>query len=187
MATFRARVEDLAHWPYIAVFLVLFLLLNAGLFAQMSERIMEASGGVDAIDLLTSYTPDEVFPMVEAYGDLRTEIAIFQLTADVVYPIVYSMFFSLLITLIFKHAFPATSRLQALNLVPFAMAIIDLLENIGIVIMLLSYPVQPVAIALASSVFTTTKWLLFVISLLSVVIGTLVFLYRRVANKPLPA
>ena len=187
MAQFRTRLQQLAQWRYIIVFVVLFVLLNATVFRVMSERIAEASGGVEAIDLLISYTPDEVFPMVEAYGDLRSEYAAFQLTADVVYPIVYAMLFGLLITLIFKHALPSNSRLQALHLAPFAMAILDLLENTGIVIMLLSYPAQPVAVAALASIFTTAKWLLFVITILCVIAGTLVILYRRIANKPLPA
>jgi hypothetical protein len=123
--------------------------------AEMEAR----SGGTGPIDLQIFYTPEKVYSMVESYGDAgRADYRIFALTGDVIYPIVYTLFFSLFITWLFQRGFASNSGLQRLNVVPFGAFVFDLLENLGIAAMLSVYPSTPAALAWASAVFTLIKW-----------------------------
>ncbi len=58
--------------------------------------------------------------MVESYGEAgRANYRLFELTGDIIYPIVYTLFFSLAITWLFQRGFSSNSAMQNLNVVPF--------------------------------------------------------------------
>jgi hypothetical protein len=142
--------------------IVLFVLdgLFIGFILPMTEARMKAeSGDVGPIDLQFFYTPDKVYGMVEAYGEFgRALYRNVELTIDIIYPIVYTLFFSLLITWLFQRGFAAESKMQRLNVVPFGAWLFDLLENLGIVGMLSVYPSSPALLAWATAIFTLIKW-----------------------------
>ena len=57
-----------------------------------------ASGGVGPIDLQFFYTPDKVYSMVSAYGESgRASYRLFELTGDIIYPIIYTLFLACLL------------------------------------------------------------------------------------------
>ncbi|MEW5986985.1 MAG: hypothetical protein AB1791_10165 [Chloroflexota bacterium] len=173
------KLFQLARGRVILVFLVLEVLFNV-IFQVIGTRIRAASGGVGAIDLLFTYTPEQVFGMVAAYGEAgRRLYAWVEVTADLVYPIVYSLFFSLLITYLFRRASISEKLTRWAGFVPLTGALFDYAENIGIVTMLLSFPAQPAAVALLSSIFTTIKWLLAGASLVLVLAGLVLLLISR--------
>jgi hypothetical protein len=110
--------------------------------------------------------------MIEAYGEyIRAFYRNFELTVDIIYPIVYTLFFSLLITWLFKRGFAENSSIQKLNIVPFGGWLFDLLENIGVVSMLSIYPAKPALLAWMTTLFTMVKWLFAGASMILVVIG----------------
>lgn len=148
------------------------LFFNAVIFPAQHAKIESASGGTGSIDVLFFYTPDKVYSMVASYGaEGRASYRAFELTGDIIYPIVYTLFFCLLITWLYQRGFPSGSRMQKLNVVPFGGWLFDLLENLGIVAMLSVYPSTPAALARISSIFTLMKWLFAGASIIVVVIG----------------
>jgi hypothetical protein len=125
-----------------------------------SAKISAGSGGLGPIDLQLFYTPDKVYGMLEAYGEeLRESYHLFEMTGDIIYPIVYTLFFSLFITWSFQRGFPSNSGMQKFNIVPFGSWLFDLLENICIVTMISIYHSTPAALAWLSAGFTLIKWL----------------------------
>jgi len=110
--------------------------------------------------------------MVAAYGETgRASYRLFELTGDILYPIIYTLFFSLFITWLFQRGFAAESKMHRLNMVPFGAWLFDLLKNLGIVGMLSVYPSTPALLAWVSSNFTMIKWLFAGTSIILVVIG----------------
>jgi hypothetical protein len=98
--------------------------------------------------------------MVKAYGEAgRADYRLFELTGDIIYPIVYTLFFSLAITWLFQRGFPSNSPMQKYNVVPFGGWLFDLLENLGIVTMLSVFPSTPALLAWVTAIFTLIKWL----------------------------
>ena len=82
-----------------------------------------------------------------------------ELTADIIYPIIYTLFFGLLISWLFQRAFRSDSPMQKYNMTPVGAWFFDLLENAGIVSMLATYPSQPAALAWLTMIVGSLKWL----------------------------
>jgi hypothetical protein len=149
--------------------------------ALMMGYIMPLAGGLMALaanasvmplDLMFFYRPDQAFAMIEKYGatgrDLYMKI---ELTADIIYPIIYTLFYGLLLSWLFQRGFKADSPMQKYNVMPVGAWFFDLLENIGIVSMLSMYPAQPAALAWLTMIFGSLKWLSFLVTIGLVLFG----------------
>ena len=104
---------------------VLFLLIAdavmMGYIMPVASAILElaANNSVLPLDLLFFYTPAEAFAMLEKYGPTGRALYMkIELTADLLYPIIYTLFFGLLISWLFQRAFPADSTMQKWNVAP---------------------------------------------------------------------
>ena len=156
----------------VLLFFAAEMLFNIVILPDRRAKIEAASGGTGPIDLQFFYTPDKVYSMVAAYGDAgRADYRAFELTGDILYPIVYTLFFALLITWLFQRGFPPDSRMQKLNVLPFGMWFFDLLENVGIVSMLLMYPSRPAILAWLTMLFGSLKWGSFLVTIALVLVG----------------
>jgi hypothetical protein len=157
--------------------LIFFLFLIDGFFMlyfmpTIGATINGLSASTGPIDLMFFYTPQTVYKMIADYGEtVRENYRAVELTIDIVHPIVYTLFLSLLITWLFQKGYDANSRKQSLNVVPFGAWLFDLLENLGIVIMLSVHPAAPVLVAWVTTIFTMTKWLFVGASIVLVIVG----------------
>ncbi len=143
------------------------------------------------IDLMFFYTPQTVYAEIAGYGEyLRRFSLTVNLTIDLVYPFVYTLFFSLLITWLFKKGFTQNSEMQMLNVVPLIAMLFDLLQNLGVVIMLSIYPATPVNLAWGTTIFSMAKWVFVGMSIFLVLIGIVAAVANQIGkkkSKPLPA
>lgn len=155
-----ATLRKYANGWLVLIFLAGEMFFNAVVLPSQQVKIETGSGGVGPIDLQFFYTPDKVYSMVESYGDAgRANYRLFELTGDILYPIVYTLFFSLAITWLFQRGFASNSAMQKYNVVPFGGWLFDLLENLGIVTMLSIFPSTPALLAWVTAIFTLIKWL----------------------------
>lgn len=182
MQTLSNLLRKYAFGWLVLLFLAGELYFNAVVLPAEAEVL----GETGPIDLQFFYTPDKVYDMVEAYGpEVRAQYARFALTGDIAYPIVYTLFFSLAISWLFKRGLPADSRLHRLNVVPFGAGIFDVLENLAIVGMLNGHPAEPGWLAWIATVLTMVKWLFAIASIGLILVG--VFLAVRGAFSKSPA
>lgn len=129
-------------------------------------------GGPGPLDPLLFYTPARVDQTLAAYGEFgRVFYRNMELTVDLIYPIIYTLFFSLLISWLVRRGFDPRSSIQRWNVLPFGTWLFDLLENLGIVVMLTVFPAVPAALAWLTAGFTFIKWLFAGAMLALVVIG----------------
>jgi hypothetical protein len=155
-----ALLRKNANGWLVLLFLAGEMFFNAVLLPAQQAKIEAGSGGIGPIDLQFFYTPEKVYKMVESYGNAgRASYRTFELTGDIIYPMVYTLFFSLAITWLFQRGFASNSAIQKFNVVPFGAWFFDLLENLGIVSMLSVYPSTPAGLAWLSTTFTLLKWL----------------------------
>jgi hypothetical protein len=160
LTRFSEALKKYTNGWLILFFLAGELLFNVVILPAQQARLEAASGGVGPIDLMLFYTPEQVYSMVEAYGTAgRAAYRTFELTGDILYPIVYTLFFSLLLTWLFQRGFAPDSPVQRWNVLPLATWLFDLLENLGIVAMLSVYPSTPGWLAWTATLFTLLKWL----------------------------
>jgi hypothetical protein len=172
--------QRLANWKVMGVIIVLFLFIEAFLLPIGSRKLNEYSHGLGVIDLHLTYSVNKVYQMIESYGsDGRAFYIEFTLSADLIYPLVYSSLFSLLITVIFRKAFALDSWLQKLPLLVYITLIFDYLENICILTMLANYPTKMTILAQFSNVFTICKWSFALISIILLAAGLISLIKRR--------
>lgn len=136
--------------------------------ALMMGYIMPLAGGIMAfaanasvtpLDLMFFYTPAQAFAMIEKYGDAGRSLYMkIELTADIIYPIIYTLFYGLLLSWLFQRGFKPGNKMQKLNMVPVGAWFFDLLENVGIISMLVMYPAEPAAMAWLTMILGLLKW-----------------------------
>jgi hypothetical protein len=121
---------------------------------------------VPPIDLAFHYSVDEVYGWIEAYGAAgRHRYMVGEMTFDVAYPIVYTCLFIGLIGYLigFDERILASTTDGAgwfvwLVLLPPVIWVFDMLENIGIVTMLINFPVVLAPVATLTAWATSIKW-----------------------------
>jgi hypothetical protein len=143
--------------------------------ALMMGYIMPLAGGLIAfaanasvlpLDLMFFYTPDQAFAMIEKYGQAGRDLYMkIELTADIIYPIIYTLFYGLLLSWLFQRGFKPDSKMQKYNVMPVGAWFFDLLENMGIVSMLAMYPSQTAVMAWLTMIFGSIKWAFFLVTI----------------------
>jgi hypothetical protein len=133
---------------------------------------LAANNSVMPLDLMFFYTPAQAFEMMDKYGEAGRSIYLrIELTADIIYPIIYTLFFGLLLSWLFQRAFKPESPMQKWNVMPVGAWLFDMLENAGIVSMLMMYPSQPAIMAWLTMLFGSLKWAFFVLTMGLVLVG----------------
>jgi len=164
---------------WVVVLLLLLFILTVSVIFPLFSRLLNIPEDVESIDTKLYYTPADLYSILEAYGQQgRQGYAISHITADLIYPIVYAFFFATAISFTFVRVFPRNSRLQMLNLVPFGLASIDLLENITLIILLLSFPSPLTPLAFAAGVITFIKWAAVAVTIAIPLVGLTLWLVR---------
>ena len=165
-------LKKYANGRLVLVFLAGEVFFNAVILPGQQAKIEANPNAAGPIDLQFFYTPEKAYGMIASYGDeIRASYRTFELTGDIAYPIVYTLFFALAITWLFQRGFASNSNMNQYNVVPFGAWLFDLFENLCIVTMLSIYPSTPSALAWISTIFTMVKWLFAVASVLLLLYG----------------
>ena len=165
-------LKKYANGWLVLVFMAGDIFFNAVVMPGQQKIIEAGSGGTGPIDLQIFYTPEKVYGMIASYSDaVRSSYRTFEMTGDILYPIVYTLFFSLAITWLFQRGFASGSKMQSYNVMPFGAWLFDLFENIGIVSMLSVHPSTPAALAWISGIATLIKWLFAGVTIVMILIG----------------
>ncbi len=132
---------------------------------------------VTPIDLQFAYTPELAYELIDSYSEeTRTVYARGEMTLDVAYPIVYTLFMSVTLMLLYPNKWK-------MAWLPYGVFGVDMLENTGIIIMLKNYPEQLRSVAWITSGFSTLKWSLVIIVVLFIFYGLLSKLWAKVSKS----
>lgn len=173
-----------ATWRNILILWGVFVAFNLLIIGPAYNRIAAFSEGVGAIDFLIVYRPEKVYDMMAAYGERgRRYYATVALTLDTLFPLLSAMTFGLTLARVFRRAFSREGVLHRALFVPLGAMAADLLENAGIVTMLLSYPKRLFAVALLTSSFSTVKWTAVATESLLVVVGLIAWLVNALRGE----
>jgi hypothetical protein len=170
------RISSKFHaWAKGWLVLVLMVLdvFFMGLVMPLIGGLMKSGTGLEQpLDLMFFSTPAKIFAMIERYGEFgRPFYRNVELTVDIIYPIIYMLAYGLLLSWLFQRAFKPDSKMQKLNVMPVGMWLFDLLENLGIVTLLSTFPAQLTAVAWLTTIFTMVKWMFAGASMLLIIIG----------------
>ncbi|WP_041343347.1 hypothetical protein [Runella slithyformis] len=170
LSTFFYRISN----RKILVGLIALYLVFPGYFLKNAEtQINTLSGKVLApIDLTMGFTPDRTLQMVEQYGPAaRDYYATVEMTIDVIYPLVYTCLFAVILSLLYYRK--SYRPFALVNVFPLVTLLFDYLENITIVTLLKSYPDMSMTVATFCEIFKMLKWFTFAVTALLVIYGLL--------------
>ena len=182
------KVQRRASGRNVLVLLLLFFAFNMAVIPPVIANFGAMSNGVGIVDLLYSYTPEELYSHIASFDVQGRQLyMLHELTLDILYPMISALLFSLAIAYLLKRTLPATHPMQCLALVPLAAMLVDYLENICIVLTLASYPERLSSLAQIANVFTVSKWALAYAELLLIVGSLIGFLFQKVRKTVLTA
>lgn len=182
----QRTIQKHANWRTALVLLValaaLSMLLNVT-NAPIGLRSLTAhSGGLVIVDMRADYTPEDVYELLEALGPQgRRLYATMHLTADAVFPVVYSSFFALITAWLLRSLAGADRPVQRLILLPYVAGLSDLSENVCVLVMNAAFPQRIDALAWVARVLTTIKFGLLPVGLVTIVVSGAILLWRRLS------
>jgi len=177
--------------------LILFILTSivyAVMLTITIPKVMKFAGGMKLLDLLpTGYTAEYTNSLLTALGSEGRNAYLFQqIPLDLIYPCLFGVTYCLIFAFIIKKLGKEDSFLFYLCFIPVFAGLFDYLENIGIIIMLTSYPDNSTEISQMTNVFsisksalTTTYFILLLFTLLALLTKYIVTKNRkkRTANR----
>lgn len=150
-------------------------------------KLLSMSNGVGILDLMPGYTPEQAFHLINALGDAgRTFYLQILLPQDFAFPLIYGLFYFGFMTLLIKTLFGTDSKWRYLAVMPLLAFIFDWIENIFIIVLLTNYQTKIPTIATFSSIFTTAKFAMTGISMVSSLILLIVFGLRFIIRSLKP-
>ncbi len=152
-----AKFASLKLSLILFLFVIIFNVLIFPFFAHAKNA--------EPIDIHFAYSPEKAYELINSYSEAtRESYMISEMTLDVLYPVVYTLFMSISLILLF----PSKEKVAWLPYLVFAS---DLIENTGIIVLLYNYPKELYNLAIITSVFSTIKWLLALLILMIMIIG----------------
>ena len=182
MKTLSLFLDRIANWKILLVNLAIYMVFNAVLLKNAENKVNElAQKTIGVIDLTFGFNPQKTLDMVANYGDeARAYYASVEMTTDVIYPIVYSFLFGIILTLLFRNK--AYKPFPFVNLLPFLALIFDFAENTTIVILLKTFPNSSEMVATLCEIFKMCKWLSFGVAVGYILYGLVMLLVKK--GKP---
>ncbi len=146
-------------------------------------ELKSITGGVGILDMEILYTPQQAYAFLSAMGEAGRSFELTRIIPlDLLVPFFYALFLSTLISWILKKWLPVDSGWHRLNVVPVIGALFDYLENLGIIAMLLAWPMEMYSIAQITMAATLLKFGFSVFAgavVLGAVAGWILSLIRR--------
>jgi len=185
-------MKNLTTWLYqhatirnIILAIMVIIPFNALIFPLMSGRFRELANGLGTLDFQFGYLPGDATLQISQYGEAARKFYILiELTADLLYPLIYATLFSLILALVLKAGLTQSQPYYQLALLPVLMMAADYVENFTIVLMLAFFPALSIpAVAWVAAVASFLKWLLGGLSLLALLIGTGILVSKLIRSN----
>jgi hypothetical protein len=159
-----------ANWKNLLAVLAIYMAFPIYFLKNAESKINELAGKpVGIIDITVGYNPKKTLDMVANYGNARSFYAQTEMTTDFVYPIVYSILFGIILTLLFRNK--SYKPFEYVNLLPLGAMFFDFLENAHIVYLLKTFPEQSIVAVNFIEIFKMMKWLVFGFMMLIILYG----------------
>lgn len=177
------RFEKWASWKSVLFFFALQMLFNLVIMPAFSGSNQH---NLPTLDLQFTYTPERAYEIISAYTPKMRQAAAFtRLTLDIIYPVVYAMMLSLLLTLTFRRGFAPYPFADWAVFIPWGGVLFDYLENICFATIFLSYPQEYDWVAQLGAIFTPIKWTLIGISFLLALLGGVKWAFKKKQKHPI--
>lgn len=144
-------------------------------------NLMSYAGGMEILDMIpVGYNPEYVKSLFEQLGPIGRDYYLYtQLPLDMIYPLLFAITYTLILTYLFNKIYNLSSKIQLLTLIPILAGLFDYLENLGIITMLIQFPNFSETIAAITSVFSIIKSISTTAFFILLLIGIAVLLFQK--------
>ena len=168
------------------IVLILFIITQIIYFLMLLYTIpivTNYANGMDILDLQpTGFSADYALALLEKLGAKgRDYYLLRQIPLDMIYPFLFGVSYSLLLGYLFKKT-NLKNNYYFLTLMPLIAGLFDYMENIGIIVMLKSFPNFSSNVANITSLFSILKSISTTIFFTLLVIGLVVVVANRYKN-----
>ena len=162
----NARFAAAASGRNVLLTLIAALLVFSLFNSWLVPAFQAATNGMYPIDMVMPTTPAVIYENYAAYTDESIRIYHRFLVVDFVWPPLLAILFAMAWTWLAKRCtstLPQRMIAAGLLLLPFAEALLDLLENLGFLVLLENYPAQLPAVVWATAGVRYTKLVLYLL------------------------
>lgn len=168
--------------------LLFFILANTIYLAMLLVSIpyvMSFSGGMKLLDMLpTGYNSEYVNSLLSALGEKGRNAYLYrQILLDMVYPLLFGISYCLILAYFINKIGRLESPLFYVCYLPLFSGLFDYLENIGIIILLNTYPKPLEIVAKAANIFSVLKSLFTTLTFLILIALLIAFVIRRILMR----
>lgn len=140
-------------------FFILTNIVYAFMLIVTIPKTMVFSNGLKLLDMMpTGYDLEYINTLFDSLGKKGREVYLYnQIVVDMIYPFLFGISYSLLIAYFLKKLNKFNSSFFYLCFLPIIAGIADYVENIGVIIMINSYPDISQFSAIVTNIFTIIK------------------------------
>ncbi len=183
MRLFFITLEKYATGKIIASGLILVLFFNLILFPFFFNFFNIQHFSIkNILDLKYSYTINEAYELFNKMGENGRNIyRLAEIFIDIPYLLIYSIVYSLMIIALLKNN--KLTNLYFLSFAPLLIGFFDILENLGIVVMLTKYPIKLDNVCNLTAIFTSLKWNFAVATFLIILLSGLYLIFTKTVER----
>ena len=162
--SFYQLMKKISNWPSwgisLALLVLAYIVVNGDTIG--AEHVRLVSGGTSTLDAFFFFTPGKAYEVLAALGEAGRSAYLTANLLDFVYPLTYTLFFSISMTMTYTFIYKAEDFRNWLILLPFGALLADYGETMCVRLMLLNYPTRLTGVAETASLVTPLKWVLIV-------------------------
>ena len=159
---------------------IIMMLFNIKSIPFSTMGLKSKANGLAVLDTRFSYTPTDVNLLFKALGeDGRRLYQITHLSLDLIFPVAYSLLFAGIGFWLSQKIGFSNKQSKGLSLILLAAGVFDLFENLAILFLVSGFPKPMAGLALASQLLTITKFGLFLINILILIVLSILLLRNR--------
>lgn len=130
------------------------------------------------------YNSNQFYELMEAIGAKgRYYAKMYVFFIDLLYPIIYCISYSLLLSFFFRNSFSSKHYFQLFNVFPFFIGFADVFENLSIGVLLFEFPNENAFLVKLASSFSLLKWGFMMYNILLMLIGLFSWGFRSMLKS----
>ena len=178
-------LQKLASGRVVLILIILTMAVFSLMLLYTIPKVESFAPGMTLFDMSPSgYSYQQAISLLESLGEVGRNVYLSQqLPADFVYPGLFAISYSLLLTWLFAKSFEPNSKIFFLVLVPVLGGLFDYLENIGIVLMINAFPDISQELVGVVSTFTLLKSAFTIGFYVLLLVGIFSFIIRRIKSQ----
>lgn len=182
MKTFLIRLQKMASGSVVLILFILTMTVYLLMLLYTIPKVESFAPGIALFDLSPGgYSYPYAVSLLESLGETgRNMYLTLQIPADFLYPGLFAVSYSLLLTWLFAKSFESDSKMFYLALVPVLGGFFDYLENICIVLMLNSFPDLSQELVEVASTFTVLKSIFSTLFFVFLLVGILSLIIKKI-------